>query len=126
MVSQIFIGLLNEKMFAIILLGIFCSAASGYQTHESFKGTFYPGGRYQISENNGPFQVHYNPNGARSNIDIQYPAGGSNSNNFPTGGANSNNYPTIVSEIHSVAKKYMHPEEIELHSRNLRLQLAKG
>ncbi|GFR21374.1 uncharacterized protein TNCT_375921, partial [Trichonephila clavata] len=50
-------------MFAIILLGIFCSATSGYETHESFKGTFYPGGRYQINENNGPFQVHYNPNG---------------------------------------------------------------
>ncbi|GFT36573.1 hypothetical protein TNCV_1345161 [Trichonephila clavipes] len=25
----------------------------------------------------------------------------------------------FVMDIHSVAKKYMHPEEIELHSRNL-------
>ncbi|GFY45879.1 hypothetical protein TNIN_324041 [Trichonephila inaurata madagascariensis] len=46
-------------MFSVILFGIFCSAASGYEFHESFKGTFYPGGGYNINENIGPYQYHY-------------------------------------------------------------------
>ncbi|GBN64632.1 hypothetical protein AVEN_166353-1 [Araneus ventricosus] len=59
-------------MFITILLGILFTKASGYSFQESFSGTFYPGGGYQVEEKVGNQEYYYSNPGYGS-------GGGSNS-----------------------------------------------